>query len=92
MDERNIEPDDSRGGGVRIKCLKMILKMRHDLQQIADVRDPGEGKCEQDTKVVEGCDPFNNIGEDEINREGKTSKKEGDLWEKIIYFDFKEFS
>ena len=45
----------------------------------------GEGRCEQDTKVAEGCDPFNTIGEEEINREGKMSKKEGDLRGKIDF-------
>ena len=38
----------------------MIPKMWRDLQQITDMwGGPGEGRYEQDTKIVEGCDTFN---------------------------------
>ena len=35
--KRDIELDDSRGGGMGMKCRKMRSKMRRDLQQIEDM-------------------------------------------------------
>ena len=70
----------------------MIPKIRRDLQQIADmhVRGPGKSWCEYRTpryRKDETC-----LIDEEISKEGKPSNREGDLREKIIYFDFEEFS
>ena len=68
----------------------MIPVIRRDLQQIADM-------CGVQERVGVSRTPRYQKDEtcsidEEISKEGKPSNREGDLWEQIIYFDFKEFS